>query len=317
MRRSAHPLLFLLTLTLTILIIHRPNSFTDASTSHTRPLSSSISNTYRNPSQERVSFRQSSLLSALTSKWSNAQKLAALEQSVEDYNAEIVATANDAASAVSYRRLIVMPLDERFDPPSGVFSHGHVQLGDKMSLPREFWTAIQRSNAEVPWLFEVSRVPNVTSPPYAHTQTPTLPSCVGGAIDFRSPANYVFLPRWMMLSLSLRPRDVVDVRLHQTTPPGSHVKLRPHSSKFVKIGNHRAVLETELKHYSSLTRGSTIPFEYGGERYLFDVVDLRSAPRGERVDVAKVQDCDIAAEFVRAKDQLKKGKKKENKGKDD
>ena len=271
---------------------------------------------FKPSSQVPISLK-SGLLKALTAKWNNAQTLAILEQAVEDYNAEeIVATATDPISAVSYRRLIVMPLDERFDPPAGVFSHGHVQTGDKMSLPREFWTAIQKSQAEVPWLFEVSRVEGVTSPrvnfPPSMDDT-KLDGVVGGAIDFRSPSNYVFLPRWMMLALGLKPRDVVDVKLIQTVPAGSAVKLRPHSSEFVKIGNHQAVLETELKHYSALTRGSTIPFDYNGKRFYFDVVDLRSAPRGEKVPMAKVQDCDIAAEFIRAKDQLKKKNKSSSK----
>jgi len=69
-----------------------------------------------------------------------------------------------------------------------------------------------------------------------------------------------------------------------------------------------------LKHYSALTLGTTIPFDYRGERYEFDVVDLRSAPRGEKVAMAKVQDCDIAAEFVRAKDQLKPKKHSRKRG---
>lgn len=78
-----------------------------------------------------------------------SQALAMLEQQVEDYNAQLVATAPDAVTAVSNRRLICLPLDERFDPPMGVFSHGHVQTGDKMSVPRNFWQAIQTSQAEV------------------------------------------------------------------------------------------------------------------------------------------------------------------------
>jgi hypothetical protein len=265
------------------------------------------------PSSQAPISLKSGLVKALTAKWNNAQNLALLEQVVEDFNAEeIVATATDPVSAICYRRLIVMPLDERFDPPAGVFSHGHVQTGDKMSLPKVFWTAIQKSQAEVPWLFEVSRVEGVTGPRVKFPpsmEDPKLNKVVGGAIDFRSPPNYVFLPRWMMLALGLKPRDVVDVKLIQTVPAGSAVKLRPHSSEFVKIGNHQAVLETELKHYSALTRGSTIPFDYNGKRYYFDVVDLRSAPRGEKVPMAKVQDCDIAAEFIRAKDQLKKKNK--------
>jgi hypothetical protein len=270
------------------------------------------------PSAQKPISLRSGIVKAIATKWQNANNLALLEQAVEDYNAEeIVASATDAASAVSYRRLIVLPLDDRFDPPAGVFSHGHVQTGDKMSLPREFWTAIQKSNAEVPWLFEVARVDGVTGPRVvfppsnpSSMEDPNLNRVVGGAIDFRSPPNYVFLPRWMMQALALKPRDVVDVKLIQTVPAGSAVKLRPHSSEFVNIANHQAVLETELKHYSALVRGSTIPFDYNGKRFYFDVVDLRSSPRGEKVPIAKVQDCDIAAEFIRAKDQMKMKKKK-------
>jgi hypothetical protein len=38
-----------------------------------------------------------------------------------------------------------------------------------------------------------------------------------------------------------------------------------------------------------------------GETFYFDVVDLRSAPRGEEVAAEKVQDCDLSAEFIRPK----------------
>eukprot|EP00957_Ditylum_brightwellii_P189500 14424142-Ditylum_brightwellii.AAC.1 len=73
------------------------------------------------------SFYSTSLSSTLSTKWSHAHSLALLEQTVEDYNAEIVATAPDAISSISKRRLIVLPLDDKFDPPMGMFSHGHVQ----------------------------------------------------------------------------------------------------------------------------------------------------------------------------------------------
>lgn len=269
------------------------------------------------------SLTRDGLLPYLSSKWTRAQPIALLEQAVEDHNAEYVATAPSSIEAIRYRRCIALPLDERFDPPAGVFSHGHVDTGDKMSLPRCFWDAITKSKAEVPWLFEVSRVDGVTSPrvhlpvdEFHHKSSANLSRAVGGALDFRSPNNYAFLPRWMFKSLGLRPRDVVDVRLVTDTPPGSAVRLRPHTTAFVNIGNHQAVLETELKHYSALTLGSTIPFDYRGERYYFDVVDLRSAPRGERVATAKVQDCDIAAEFVRARDQLKPKNKRRRKNDD-
>ena len=170
---------------------------------------------------------------------------------------------------------------------------------------------------KVPWLFEVSRVDGVTSDldetlmggSVINSTTPSLNRVVGGAIDFRAPSNFIFLPKWMFQALSLKPYDVVDVKLITTVPPGSVVKLRPHSSEFLKITNHQAVLETELKHYSSLCKDSVIAFDYNKKRYFFDVVELRSAMRGEKAPMVKVQDCDIMAEFVRAKDQMNKKKK--------
>jgi hypothetical protein len=263
----------------------------------------------------------------LKRRWAKAAELADLEQSVEDYNAEWIAASRSAAEATRHRRLIALPLDDRlFDPPMGMFSHGHVQTGDKMSLPANFWPSIQLNQAEVPWLFSVRRVDGVTSErvklvPEADFRRPSdaisphrplreLDRVVGGPLDFRAPSSYVFLPLWMMRALGLRPRDVVEVELVETVPAGSLAKLRPHSSDFAReIANPQAVLETELRHYSALCQGSTIAFDYNGKRYWFDVVELRSAPRGDRAAMIKVQDCDIATDFLVAKDAMKKKKR--------
>merc|ERR1711865_1201875 len=96
-----------------------------------------------------------------------------------------------------------------------------------------------------------------------------------------------------------------------TIPPGSFVKLRPHSSAFTKdITNAQAVLETELRHYSSLTRGVVIAFDYNGKRCWFDVEELRSAPKGEKQSMVKLQDCDVATDFLLAKDIVAEKKRK-------
>jgi hypothetical protein len=260
-----------------------------------------------------------SLGKVLGSRSERAQELAALEQEVEDYNAVWVASAGDVAESNRKRRLVCLPLDDRFDPPMGSFSHEHVQTGDKMSLPRVLWDSILTNKAEVPWLFSVSRVDGVSK---ERVDVPeqfaaeALQEVVGGPLDFRAPPNYVFLPWWMMRALGLQPRDVVDVKLITTVPSGSLAKLRPHSSKFsLEIDNPQAVLETELRHYSALTKGSTIAFDYNRKRYWFDVVELRSSPRGEKQPLVKVQDCDIATDFLPAKDALKK--KQQKKAEDD
>jgi hypothetical protein len=261
-------------------------------------------------------------------RWEKAVELADLEQQVEDYNAGWIATSSSTAQSVRHRRLICLPLDDRFDPPMGVFSHGHIQTGDKMSLPKVFWQAIEANHAEVPWLYRVRRIDGVTGERVTYEQDDTalsssivvsphkpmrldLDQVVGGPLDFRAPSNYIFVPWWMMRALGLKPRDIVQVDLIESVPAGSLAKLRPHSSQFAKdISNPQAVLETELRHYSALTQGSTIAFDYNKKRYWFDVVECRSAPRGEKQPMIKVQDCDIATDFLPAKDTLKKKPKK-------
>ena len=110
-----------------------------------------------------------------------------------------------------------------------------------------------------------------------------------------------------MRALRLQPRDIVEVTAATTIPPGSFAKFRPHSAEFSKdISQPQAVLETELRHYSSLTRGSTIYLDYNGKRYWLDVEDLRCAPRGEKAPMVKAQDCDLATDFLPSKEERAK-----------
>ena len=144
-----------------LLILSQIFSYSSASSttasSSTSTTSTQTSQFYYNPTSQYPSpttiFRQSGIIPALTQKWSNAQSIALLEQSVEDHNAEYVATCSNPLDSICYRRCIVLPLEERlFNPPVGVFSHDHVDTGDKMSLNRNFWDAIIKSKAEVRFL---------------------------------------------------------------------------------------------------------------------------------------------------------------------
>jgi Ubiquitin fusion degradation protein UFD1 len=292
-------------------VVHASTEFQQASVHHRRSLEE----------VDPISLR-SSPAGILSRRWGRARALAELEQAVEDYNADYVARQSSGSGSLGassrHRRLICLPLEEdRFDPPPGVFAHGHVQTGDKMSLPGCFWQAIQLNQAEVPWLFALQRVPEPTmgggggdrvqfkeisdsggatggdeSSITEHRPFRALDRVVGGPLDFRAPANYVFVPHYMMRALGLRPLDVVQVDQVTTVPPGSLAKLRPHSRAFARdVSNPQAVLEVEFRHYSSLTAGTVIAMDYNGKRYWFDVVELRSAPRGEKVPVVKVQDC--------------------------
>jgi len=283
---------------------------------------SSLSLSSSSSSSSSTSWRNNRFVQSLHTHYTKAQELAKIEQQVEDYNAKWVATSKDAAQATSKRRLICLPLDDRFDPPMGMFSHGHLQTGDKISLPSCFLTTIKLNQAEVPWLFKVTRVEpqqdgdgssrvDVDVVSHGYAALPNIQEVVAGPLDCRAPSNYCFMPWWMMRVLQLKPLDQVEIQLIKTIPPGSLVKLRPHSSEFTKdISNAQAVLETELRHYSSLTQGSTIAFDYNGKRYWFDVEELRSAPKGDKQTMVKLQDCDVATDFLLAKDVVQERKRK-------
>jgi Ubiquitin fusion degradation protein UFD1 len=240
-----------------------------------------------------------------------AHELAEREQQVENYNAELIASATTNVERFGHRRLIALPLDESFDPPVTDFSHGHIHTGDKISLPGCFFRAIKVASTDPPWLIRVKRIDGVTSEPRVDVpeqySAEQLDEAVGTPLDFRSPSNFVFLPLWMMRALGLRPHDVVDVSLIAVTesvPPGSVAKFRPHSKEWTnQIAGIPNVLEMELRHYLSLTKGSTIAFDYNDKRYWFDVVELKSAPKDAKAKIVRTMDCNLRTEFTPAKDE--------------
>lgn len=157
---------------------------------------------------ESVSASSSTSSNIFRNRWNRAGWLTRLEQGVEDYNAMIIAESKSLGDSLRRRRLICLPLNEKFDPAMGNFSHRHVQTGDKMSLPSCFGQAILINQAAVPFLFSVRRIEGVTGTSaeyndttdtiseYRPLQTATV--AVGGPLDCRAPSCYVFLPLWMM-----------------------------------------------------------------------------------------------------------------------
>uniref|UniRef100_A0A7S2UZC1 Ubiquitin fusion degradation protein UFD1 N-terminal subdomain 2 domain-containing protein n=1 Tax=Fibrocapsa japonica TaxID=94617 RepID=A0A7S2UZC1_9STRA len=263
----------------------------------------------------------------LMNHFTRALKLAKVEQEVEDFN------SMKKLDRSLDRRYIVMPLTRAFDPPVGNIAHNHIQFGDKISMPKSLFKMIMKQHIEPPWQFEIEVINRVgdceekdpedgdaeeeeeeeeeeerekeEELSTSKLQWP-LKKLYCSLLDIRAPENYIFLPGWMMKSLGLRPRDVVRMR-HFVLPQGTMAKLQPHHSDFLKLTNHRAVLESELRHYSSLTTGSTIAFRYRKKKYFFDVVEVMSD--GKIQDAICVQDCNVAADFVEPLDVVKKKKK--------
>ena len=224
------------------------------------------------------------------------------EMSVEDLNSEHRMDDHLA------RRLIVLPLTEAFNPSQASGMHGKVQYGDKCSLPASLGKVIFEKPYEVPWLFEVTPV----SREKHYDQTDDVPKKNSGAVvqkaflsplDFRSPENYIFLPKWLMDSLALKSYDLVDISFIRIKLAGL-VVLEPQTlawdAMMEKNNNLKVVLEHEVNKYSSLTAGTTILIEVDGIELPLLVKETRDEG-GVAVKGVRIQDSDVKVDIERGK----------------
>jgi len=179
------------------------------------------------------------------------------------------------------RRLIVLPLTEAFNPSQASGMHGKVQYGDKCSLPASIGKLIFEKPYEVPWLFEISPVrqenqfkSNQVSNDQALTSTviingKVLTKAFCSPLDFRSPENYIFLPRWLMNTLNVTSYDLVDISFVRIKM-ASLIVFQPLTNAWDELvatnnADPKTILEQEVNKYSSLTAGSTIAIEVSGK----------------------------------------------------
>ena len=244
----------------------------------------------------------------LTSTWTKAIKQTLFEQEIEDNNS-IHRIDNHLV-----RRLIVMPLTEAFNPNQASAMHGKVQYGDKCSIPGSIGRLIFEKPYEVPWIFEIKPIrkdsneikkkvtiisdidANIVPPP-----SQILDKAYISPLDFRSPENYIFLPKWLMKSLDVTTNDVVDVSFVRIKL-ASLVVLQPLNLEWDKLmtenNDPKTILEHEVNKYSSLTAGSIIAIEYKGEEYSFYVKETQ-AEGGIAVKGVRVQDSDVKVDIDR------------------
>ena len=217
--------------------------------------------------------------------------------------------------------MICLPLTDHFNPPPGQQGHGKLQVSDRVSIPKELMNGVFERKPEPPWQFELKVIrpqdeeddeetnhadyseegdeqgaldesDRIRKTPVA-SETP-LERLYCHVLDWQAPRNYVFVPRWMMRTLKIEPRDVVEltwVRLRE----GAQITLKPLTKDFSNWANPQAVMESELRYYSSLTVGSTIVIDYKGGQHCLEVVKVMDGE--QQLDGANIQDVNIAVLF--------------------
>lgn len=214
------------------------------------------------------------------------------------------------------RLLIVLEYSDAFDRN---FSLNKTKDGysikmcnsDKILLPEELLSLLLEENVQVPWQFVIQKVHRVTK-----FDEPLNSSCINStkndlflaenshkeriscaSFDFRAQDNFVFVPKWMMKNLDIRPYDLVYLS-HAKLSDAIYVKIMPIENEFFDLKEPKAVLEEHLKQYSTLTRGAIVPINHKNKLYNLQIVSINTE-KEQDIECASIQDIDVAVDLVR------------------
>jgi ubiquitin fusion degradation protein 1 len=249
----------------------------------------------------------------LQSIFAKIVKQSLFEQEVEDVN------SFHKMENVLSRQLIVMPLNDSFKINQADVMHQKVQYGDKCSLPSSLGRFIYDYRIDVPWIFQISpvnktitdesasrlAVNDVSSlnPINAHYfRKGKVSKAYISPLDFRSPENYIFLPKWLMNDLNVETNDLVEISLLRIKL-ADLVVLQPLTVEWDDLmkttTDPKTLLEHEINKYSSLTAGTTIYIKINGKEFPIYVKETK-AEGGISVHGVRVQDSDIKTDVDRS-----------------
>ncbi|KAL1924139.1 uncharacterized protein VTP21DRAFT_7174 [Calcarisporiella thermophila] len=155
-----------------------------------------------------------------------------------------------------------------------------VNYGGKIILPPSALAKLASLNIQYPMLFEL-----VNEDHERRTHA--------GVLEFVAQEGHVYLPHWMMQTLLVEPGDIIQVK-NASLPLGTYVKLQPQSVDFLDISDPKAVLENELRTFSTLTEGDIIQISYNRKIYEILVVEVKPSTRG----AISIVETDLSVDFA-------------------
>lgn len=159
----------------------------------------------------------------------------------------------------------------------------NVNHGGKVILPPSALDKLTRLHITYPMLFEII---NGNKDKMTHA----------GVLEFIAEEGKVYLPYWLMQTVSLDAGDLVQIK-STDLPSGSFIKLQPQSTSFLEISDPKAVLENAFRNFSCLTKGDIFTFSYNDEVY--EVAVLETKPGGEGTKNAiGVIETDLSVDFA-------------------
>lgn len=248
------------------------------------------------------------LFSSIGNRILTAVDRAKIECYVNDVNKKLV------RGGKSEKLLIVLELGDAFTKSNALNRNSEgkritISNSDKVSLPETILTNLTDNNVQVPLQFIIQKVHRVHkvdgSGKECLATTLDQPFAIDGrekervscsSFDFRWQKNFIYMPKWMMEALNLRPYDLVHLSMARL-PEAIFVEIFPMDPNFFKIDNPSIVLESELRYYSTLTKGTVIPIKHGDNVYKLLIVTIDTA-KVKDVEFASIQDTDVSVKLT-------------------
>ncbi|OII72251.1 ubiquitin fusion degradation protein [Cryptosporidium ubiquitum] len=145
--------------------------------------------------------------------------------------------------------------------PVSFAGRDELEGGNKILLPPSALNQLARRNITWPMLFQIS---NPAKNKFTHS----------GVLEFVAEEGTCYMPYWMMQNLELQEGDITSI-MNTSLSKGTYVKFMPLSVDFLDISNPKAVLETSLRNFATLTVGDTITIQYNNNSYKINVLETK------------------------------------------
>ncbi|KZV84330.1 UFD1-domain-containing protein [Exidia glandulosa HHB12029] len=160
----------------------------------------------------------------------------------------------------------------------------NVSYGGKIILPPSALAQLTSLDIESPWFFALKNPAN----PAASTHA--------GVLEFIAEEGVAHLPYWMMKTLRLNEGDAIHIK-GATLPKGKRVKLQPQTKDFIELADPKAVLEKELRNFSTLSQGDIIEIQHNTITFALLIMEI--LPPGPGIVII---DTDLEVDFAAPKD---------------
>jgi Ubiquitin fusion degradation protein UFD1 len=92
-----------------------------------------------------------------------------------------------------------------------------------------------------------------------------------GVREFTGLEGCIHVPLWMMAILGLKEEDSVLIKSYYEAIKGTAIHIRPEKTEFILLGNHKAILENQIKNYVMLTEGEDILIKHLNKDYTITI----------------------------------------------